>query len=159
MTLSKAWFTSLLLLLLWLLFVVVLKMGKYYGTNDIPALKSPGEKRWYYLTADFFFLNKCVNLSNVLWHACRLQCGLVGSWRANVRDDGGPVALWHRGELWQPRPEHRRLPLPRWHTPSRCWIDALLIAPSTRHKPSVAGKCVNSVFSPVTALSKCFLCI
>lgn len=42
----------------------------------------------------------------------RVQCGLVGSWRVDVWNDGRKVSIWYH--YWQSRHEHWRLPLPRY---------------------------------------------
>lgn len=43
----------------------------------------------------------CLPVRNTIHNVCvfRVQCGLVGAWRADVRDDGRPVAIRHCWEL------------------------------------------------------------
>ena len=44
---------------------------------------------------------------------CRFRRGLVGAGRAHVRDAGREVSLRRGGQRREPRPEHRRLSLPK----------------------------------------------
>lgn len=83
---------------------------------SVISVLKPGHQSWFVCEREAE--NQGVLAERAPCAVCRVQCGLVGTGGADVRDDGGEIPVRHHH--WQSRHEHWRLPLPRYSL--RLWL-------------------------------------